>query len=627
MEDYEESQSKLLLPAQLLETSEKQRRSKTYVENKGHFCCFSAGTSKKQQRRSVQNPDESSISFIQHDKFTIIFDQVIPPIISEVPWVSSLIKKSIKVVMAATEKIKHIQNEFKQKSAIIYQTKQEFGIKIRKSEDEEYEEKLKKSNMIHSKLTDIQQTIFDEIESQVQQKSHPVQMLNHEFQKGFIKNYHKFVNKKMIPENEQLLENIIKQTVGLQSQYVFKMAEKISKEEDRKIEEELQRKKEITVANQALDEVKAFHQVLYILTMRIYYEGVKANDMDQLNEDIYRILIDTMFCNEIYNILVFLMRIDNFDSDKDMRQKYQILKSINAKTQDFGINPYLCLNDPIVLVEELSKLSGVIIETDRDLLQNPTVQNIELEEFENIEFKEYLKSNMEHINQLPTNLQQIILQKSRVRPYKKSVERFRTILIKPCSPLKKLFQLQEFLQTFIPSEVQEFWKDSIKNGSNLQINREEYISLMLFIISKAQVPDLLTQLKFIKEFTSEDIQNSEQNFTISNTYMQVYSTVKWISSLDKSKLYDKSYLLKANVLIKEEEETVRYDKIKFQEENDRYDPFSVEGGSFLEKNSYIDNKTFVQPHKSSRIFSNNPYDNILKSNVNETKTKNGFLNY
>lgn len=64
-----------------------------------------------------------------------------------------------------------------------------------------------------------------------------------------------------------------------------------------------------------------------------------------------------MICNEVYNILVFLMRIDTFDSDKDMRNKYSLLKGV--KTTDFGIDEYLNMNDPLVLVEELSKLSGI----------------------------------------------------------------------------------------------------------------------------------------------------------------------------------------------------------------------------------------------------------------------------
>ena len=42
-----------------------------------------------------------------------------------------------------------------------------------------------------------------------------------------------------------------------------------------------------------------------------------------------------------------------------------------------------------------------------------------------------------------------------------------------------------------------------------------------------------------------------------------------------------------------EEETIRYDRIRFLDEGDKYDPFSVGGGSILELNSYIDNKSFI----------------------------------
>jgi hypothetical protein len=51
------------------------------------------------------------------------------------------------------------------------------------------------------------------------------------------------------------------------------------------------------------------------------------------------------------------MRIDNFDGDKDMRIKYGMLKGI--KTTDFDIDKYLSMNDPLLVVDELSKLYGV----------------------------------------------------------------------------------------------------------------------------------------------------------------------------------------------------------------------------------------------------------------------------
>jgi len=54
-----------------------------------------------------------------------------------------------------------------------------------------------------------------------------------------------------------------------------------------------------------------------------------------------------------------------------MRIKYSMLKGV--KTTDFEIDRYLSMNDPLVVVEELCKLSGIQIETDRDMLQNPTL--------------------------------------------------------------------------------------------------------------------------------------------------------------------------------------------------------------------------------------------------------------
>lgn len=93
--------------------------------------------------------------------------------------------------------------------------------------------------------------------------------------------------------------------------------------------------------------------------------------MSTLTYDLQKLVIDIMICNDVQNIILFLMRIDNFDSDKDMRNKYALLKGV--KTTDFGIDKYLNMNDPIILVEEFSNLSGIDISTDRDLLKNPTV--------------------------------------------------------------------------------------------------------------------------------------------------------------------------------------------------------------------------------------------------------------
>jgi hypothetical protein len=53
------------------------------------------------------------------------------------------------------------------------------------------------------------------------------------------------------------------------------------------------------------------------------------------------------------------------------------------------------------VIKEASKKYGIDIKTTSDLVQNPTVQKLEIEDMVNIEFKEYYQKNKEHIEELP----------------------------------------------------------------------------------------------------------------------------------------------------------------------------------------------------------------------------------
>ena len=97
----------------------------------------------------------------------------------------------------------------------------------------------------------------------------------------------------------------------------------------------------------------------------------------------------------------------------------------------------------------------------------------------------------------------------------------------------------------------------------------------------------------MNEFTSQGIQ--DQIFHISNTFTLIITTVQWISSLEREKLIDKAYLLEAIVEIRNEQESIRYDRIRFSCSSDKFDPFSVDnsqaGNSYLD-GSMIFSKTF-----------------------------------
>lgn len=78
-------------------------------------------------------------------------------------------------------------------------------------------------------------------------------------------------------------------------------------------------------------------------------------------------------------------------------------------------------------------------------MANHTVQKLDYEDMVNIEFKEYFLKNSEQFEQLPTEVQEKLLEKAKIRPYQKSVLKFREIMLSPTSPLVKLFALHSEL--------------------------------------------------------------------------------------------------------------------------------------------------------------------------------------
>jgi Vacuolar sorting protein 9 (VPS9) domain len=77
-------------------------------------------------------------------------------------------------------------------------------------------------------------------------------------------------------------------------------------------------------------------------------------------------------------------------------------------------------------------------------------------------------------------------------------------MLKVCAPLEKLFLLRD-LKDQIQEEVQEFWSGVITDPSKLVLTRDELTSILLFLLCKAEVPDLYTQMRLTNEFTSPDI--------------------------------------------------------------------------------------------------------------------------
>lgn len=87
---------------------------------------------------------------------------------------------------------------------------------------------------------------------------------------------------------------------------------------------------------------------MHLFIQKFYAEHFEPCDLKELKEDLAKLVISIVIKDDIYKVLICLQRIDSFEQDKDLRGKYSLLKGV--KTTEFGIDPYLCLSDPIVVI-------------------------------------------------------------------------------------------------------------------------------------------------------------------------------------------------------------------------------------------------------------------------------------
>ena len=60
----------------------------------------------------------------------------------------------------------------------------------------------------------------------------------------------------------------------------------------------------------------------------LYKDSLENDDYLMIQEDIAKLVINMILKDDVLKVLVCLVRIDNYDMDKDLREKYLILRGI-----------------------------------------------------------------------------------------------------------------------------------------------------------------------------------------------------------------------------------------------------------------------------------------------------------
>lgn len=82
----------------------------------------------------------------------------------------------------------------------------------------------------------------------------------------------------------------------------------------------------------------------------MYRDSIEESDYREMQEDIAKVVINQLLKDDITKVLVCLIRIDCYEQDRDLRNKYSLLKGV--KPNDFGIDPYLSMSDAAVFFKE-----------------------------------------------------------------------------------------------------------------------------------------------------------------------------------------------------------------------------------------------------------------------------------
>lgn len=361
-------------------------------------CCFvgifggnssrgqsSKGALKKKTSKGSTNDDISKLSPLSKMMLQT-FQEYLPKYASSMEWVEHFVSLAKKALQQNSMNLMMILKEFEASSNGIYSQvmvnvgeQKEYFVDQPQIVEEQQEiafqtnlqhfEESKTPNgdlsrketrqelkfIVNQHMQDYQMRLFFEIELQLTNVKHPVNILiNQCFNEAFMQHYKQYVVKSSAQGGgNELLDKIIKKTVGMQTDYVYKLSAKFEKANDEDLQLELEKKSMITLSNQAIDDVKVFFSSLLMIVRKIYDQYIDYQDYEELKEDIAKLVINLILKDDVLKVLTCLLRIDTFDQDKDLREKYQVLKGV--QTSDFGIDPYLSLNDAGVFFQELFK--------------------------------------------------------------------------------------------------------------------------------------------------------------------------------------------------------------------------------------------------------------------------------
>lgn len=239
------------------------------------------------------------------------------------------------------------------------------------------------------------------------------------------------------------------------------------------------------VGKEALVNIEYFMTSM-VYSISLFYKPVVGEErMVLLRELIVNAVLNCLIRDDLYNLLFVILKTQYRNEERSISQKYDQMREITP--QSLGISEYLCLNtsSPLMKIskEAAAHPSSPIHPAEEAKLRSPMIIN-------------------SSVNPQASVLAPEVSLQERLKspPYREAIEWLRTIA-HTATPLKKLKRIAQ-VNDVICQCVDEFWQGTHVNPDRLRIDADQYISIMIYIIIKARVPDLFTNIALAGELAA-----------------------------------------------------------------------------------------------------------------------------
>jgi len=232
---------------------------------------------------------------------------------------------------------------------------------------------------------------------------------------------------------------------------------------------------------------------LLLRCISLFYRSLMGEEkLVHLKDHISTYLLCYIIRKDTYHLLAFLYRVENSVEENILSNKIDRMKDVTP--QELGINKYLCLNE-VSSLYEVHQAALLHNESGRVELRGDAQESI-LAPADSL--KDRVKGN----------------------PYDLALKWLRKIVWVD-SPWKKLKLISKFNE-IICDCIDQFWKGTHINPDKLRIDADQYITIMIYIVYKANVKNLYSHLRFAVDFTLFEIKPSYNNYCLT-TFQACFS--------------------------------------------------------------------------------------------------------